>query len=133
MSSYVDEEHWPNNWIVQWTKQLDCASYSLRLMLESIFPNRFLLMNSCTSLCRESLPKRDWKCLYWMKKIVCVLRPLMLCTVIFFETFNRSFLMAQVGMSFFSLLNFVVILYFLFGYELVVATCNHSNSCVKKE
>ena len=80
--------------------------------LESIFPNRFLLMNNCTSLCRESLPKRDWKCLYWMKKIACVLRPPMLCTVMFFRTFNRSFLMMQVSMSFFSLLNFVVIYIF---------------------
>jgi hypothetical protein len=38
------------------------------------------------------------------------------------------------GMSiFFSLLNFVVIYIFLFGYVLVVATWNHSNSCVKKD
>jgi len=34
-------------------------------------------------------------------KTVCVLKPLMLCTVMFFGTFNRSFLMTQVGMSFF--------------------------------
>jgi len=132
MSNYVDEEHWPNNWILQWTKQLDCASYSFRLMLESIFPNRFLLIDSCTSLCRESLPKRDWKCLYWMKQIVCIETTNVVYRDVF-GTFKRSFLMTQVGMSFFFSFNLHFNIYFLFGYELVVATCNYSNSCVNKE
>jgi hypothetical protein len=63
----------------------------------------------------------------------------MLCTVMFFGTFNRLFLMTQVGMSFFFSFKLrrniyiYIYIYILFGYELVVATCNHSNSCVKKE
>ena len=57
----------------------------------------------------------------------------MLCTVMFFGMFNLSFLRTQVGMSFFFSFKLRCNIYFLFGYELVVSTCNHSNSCVKKE